>query len=127
MTTDFSFIGIDGEEALKPNNYQVSSQIIAVLATFQDPKKKEEYIKALGYLSGADQEDLKKRLVDAKSDVERWQILTDIVKQIQESSKYKNSQPELDSDKRLKQKNMLFAAGALLIGGVFVYIIVKKI
>lgn len=127
MTTETTVFSIDEMTSGKPSAYEVSSQIAAIVATFQKKDKQEEFLKALAYLSRQEQEQLKLRLNSASSDLERWTIIMQTVQQIQSSRKYIDSQTELDSERRQKMKTLMFAAGALLVGGVFIYIIIKKI
>lgn len=127
MNTESTLFSLDEMTSGKPSGYEVSSQIAAIVATFQKKSKQDEFLKALAYLSQQEQEQLKMRLNSAKSDLERWTIIIETVKQIQSSRKYIDSQSELESERRQKRQMFMFSAGALLVGGVFVYIILKKI
>ena len=127
MNTKATVFSIDEMSSGKPSTYEVSSQLAAIIATFQKKSQQEEFLKALAYLSQQEQEQLKLRLNAAKSDLERLTIIMETVKQIQSSRKYIDSQSELESERRKKIQMFMFAAGALLVGGVFVYIILKKI
>lgn len=127
MNTGTTVFSIDEMTSGKPSAYQVSSQIAAIVATFQKKDKQQEFLKALAYLSQQEQEQLKLRLNSASSDLERWTIIMQTVQQIQSSRKYIDSQTELESERRKKTQMYMFAAGALLVGGAFIYIILKKI
>lgn len=117
---------LDGKKSV--DRYRVSSQLAAIIANAQkDPAKKEEFLKALAFLSNEEQESLKVRLASVKSDLERWLIISDVVKNIQETKLYKDSQVETDVDAKKRRQMLIFSLGALLVGGAFIYIILKKI
>lgn len=127
MTNEFETGQLTDTTSVRPTKYELSSQLLAILASFQTEKKRDEYIKALEYLSKDEQEALKKRLDAAKSDVERWMIITQTVQRIQSSSKYQTTDNQLELQRKEQRNNLMLAVGAVLIGGAFIYIILKKV
>lgn len=127
MTTESTVFSLDEMTSGKPQAYELSSQIAAIVTTFQTKSKQDEFLKALAYLSKQEQDQLKLRLNAASSDLERWTIIIQTVKEIQSSRRYVDSQTELESERKQKRKNLMFAVGALMVGGAFIYIILKKI
>lgn len=127
MTNEFETGQLTDTTSIKPTKYEISSQLLAILASFQTEKKRDEYIKALEYLSKDEQEALKKRLDAATSNVERWMIITQTVQRIQSSSKYQTTDNQLELQRKEQRNNLMLAVGAVLIGGAFIYIILKKV
>lgn len=127
MTTETTVFSLDEMTSGKPQAYELSSQIAAIVTTFQTKSKQDEFLKALAYLSKQEQDQLKLRLSSANSDLERWTIIMQTVQQIQSSRRYIDSQTELESERKKKMKSYMFALGALMVGGAFIYIIIKKI
>lgn len=110
----------------KERRIQISAQLAAILANMQDAKKRDEFIKALSYLTKQEQDVLKQRLDAAPSDLDRWMILSDIVKTIQGSQGYELMENAEQAEAKRKKQMIAFSILAILVGSGLIYLIIKR-
>ena len=110
----------------KERRIQISAQLAAILANMQDAKKRDEFIKALSYLTKQEQDVLKQRLDAAPSDLDRWMILSDIVKTIQGSQGYEVMENAEQAEAKRKKQMIAFSILAILVGSGLIYLIIKR-
>lgn len=128
MKVKRQLLSADGDSVSydKGRAVRISAQLAAVLANMQDKKKRDEFIKALSYLSKQEQESLKAQLDAAPSDLDRWIILSQVVNSIQSSQGYQMDMSSEEMEAKRKKQMLAFSFLAILVGGAFVYLIIKK-
>lgn len=117
----------DAPYVTKQKGVQISAQLAAIVANMQkNAKKRDEFINALSYLTKQEQDTLKNRLNAAPSDLDRWIILSDIVRAIQSGAGYEMMENAEDAESKRKKQMIAFSLLAILVGSSLIYLIIKR-
>ena len=104
----------------------ITSTALLLVSGLQDAKKRREFEQALAYLSSDQEKVLDRQLLNAKNDVDRLKIISDVLAKIQIARINQIYNSPIEEERKKRTKTSLFIGGVLIFGGVMAYLIYKK-